>query len=308
MIIFLAKRMQHIKNRRGVSIAKLLLLTNVILLSSAFAQESGSSNVLPLEGAYLGQKTPGLTPEVFAPGIITTEDWGDAGRFSRDMNEFYVSRWRTVNEKVERKYSTYKKIDSRWHEIAVPDKEHQPYLSPDGKTIHFGKHYKERTEDGWSEVKSLGAPFEEIRMMSLSASSRGTLAFDEIGTNGNGILRYSELVNGKRQDPKPFSKEINTGTWNAHPFIAPDESYIMWDGARETGYGSSDIYVSFRLKDGSWGAAINLGDKVNTEAEEGGPRITPDGKYLFFNRMVTPADGDKASQSDLFWVDRCTDH
>lgn len=141
--------------------------------------------------------------------------------------------------------------------------------------------------------------------MGLTASTKGTLVFDEVGTNGNGVLRYSQLVDGKRQAPKPFGKEINTGTWNAHPFIAPDESYIVWDGERESGYGSSDVYISFRQGDGSWGTTINLGEEINTEAEEGGPRITPDGKYLFFNRMVTPAtyDANAESQSDLFWVD-----
>ncbi len=30
-------------------------------------------------------------------------------------------------------------------------------------------------------------------------------------------------------------KEINTGTWNAHPYIAPDESYLMWDGEERVG-------------------------------------------------------------------------
>ena len=143
----------------------------------------------------------------------------------------------------------------------------------------------------------------EIRIMSLTASANGTYAFDEIGSDGDGVIRYSRLIDGKREEPRPFGKEINTGTWNAHPFIAPDESYIMWDGERESGYGNSDGYISFRQKDGSWGAAINLGDEINTEAEEGGPRITPDGKYLFFNRVVTPAIGDAGPHSDLFWVD-----
>ena len=55
------------------------------------------------------------------------------------------------------------------------------------------------------------------------------------------------------------------GEWKAHPFIAPDESYLIWDDEREGGYGDNDLYISFRQQDGSWGAAINLGDKINTE-------------------------------------------
>lgn len=276
------------------------------LLISAMAT-GGASHAreeLPvLEGPYLGQTPPGSTAKPFAPGIVNTEDWGDAGGFSLDMNEFYVTRWRVENEKRETESVTYKRVGDRWHEVAVPDGTRRPFHSPDGKTLHYGAEYRERTADGWSEMKSLGSAFEEIRIMGLTASRKGTLVLDEVGTDGDGVIRYSRLVDGKREEPKPFGKEINTGTWNAHPYIAPDESYIMWDGERESGYGSSDLYISFRQPDGSWGEAINLGDTVNTEAEEGGPKVTPDGKYLFFNRMVPAASGDTDRQSDLFWID-----
>ena len=45
----------------------------------AFSSKSYSRDELPiLQGPYLGQKPPGLTPEVFAPGIVSTEhhEWG----------------------------------------------------------------------------------------------------------------------------------------------------------------------------------------------------------------------------------------
>lgn len=96
------------------------------------------------------------------------------------------------------------------------------------------------------------------------------------------------------------SDEINSGTWLAHPFIAPDESYIMWDGRKDGGFGSSDIYISFRQQDGAWGRAMNLGDEVNTDAWEAEARVTPDGKFLFFNRNV---GSDNYENVDIFWVD-----
>jgi len=158
--------------------------------------------------------------------------------------------------------------------------------------MHLGKRYKERAQDGWSEIKSLGSPFEEIPIMRLTASSKGTYVFDEMNKKGNGILRYSRLINGKREAPKPLSKEINMGKWNAHPFISPNESYILWDGERNSGFGDNDIYISFKQQNGLWGSAINLGSKVNTGAEENGAYVTPDGKYLFFNR-----------NGDIYWLD-----
>ncbi len=247
-----------------------------------------------LEGPYIGQKPPGLTPEVFAPGIVSKEhrDW--TGRFTPDMKEYYFNR----NNKKSRKTTTvlFKSENNRWQGTLLGT-QMGGSISPDGKTMHSGKQYRERTDDGWSELKSLGFPFEDIGIMVLTASLKGTYAFDERGTNGNGVLRYSQLIDGKREAPKPFNNKINTGKWTAHPFIAPDESYIIWDSENDGGYGDVDLYISFRQQDGSWGAAINFGDKVNTEGPDSGGIVTPDGKYLFFNRKISPDD------SDTYWVD-----
>ncbi len=288
-----------------MKMTKMWMLAFVVSFNVVMAQESKetSSYSLSLEGPYLGQETPGLTPEVFAPGLVTTPDWGDAGVFSMDMDEFYVSRWRMVDEEVERASVTFIKRAGEWIEKVDTSRVGLPSFSPDGNTRYLRSTYQERTAQGWSAEKSLGAAFEAIRIMSLSASDEGTLVLDEVGRGGNGVLRYSRVVDGNRQDPEPFSEAINTGTWNAHPFIAPDESYVMWDGERASGYGSSDIYISFRQADRTWGEAINLGGEINTAAEEGGPRVTPDGKFLFFNRMVPSANDEGQAQSDLFWVD-----
>jgi len=262
------------------------------------------------EGPYLGQKPPALTAMPFAPGIVNTEEWGDGIIFLQGMNEICVVRWKHTADAPEPENVIFENADNAWRKRAAPEGYCRRSLSPDGQTQHYRAKYKERTADGWSELKSLGPAFEDIRIMGLMSSAEGTLVFDEVGTiipdvgaTGDGLIRYSRLVDGKREEPTPFGKEINTGTFNAHPFIAPDESYIMWDGERDTGYGDNDLYISFRQQDGSWGEAINLGDKVNTDAEEGGAKITPDGKYLFFNRMVPRASGDGDLQSDLYWVD-----
>ncbi|MEW9799165.1 hypothetical protein [Alteromonas sp. CYL-A6] len=267
---------------------------------NSFAQELSDT----LKGPYLGQEPPGKTAKPFALGIVNTEHWGDSGRFSPDMNEFHVNRWKHSKDAAEPESVTFRRVGDHWVKTVLPPKTKAPYQSPDGKKQYFGKQFKQLTNEGWSELQSLGPAFEDIRVMSLSESTKGMLVIDEVGSaKGDGIIRYSKLINGKWSPPVAFGKAINTGTWNAHPFIAPDESYIMWNGRRDNGFGSSDIYISFQLQDGSWGEAINLGDKVNTEAEEGGPRVTPDGKFLMFNRMVPKKDNPQASQSDLYWID-----
>lgn len=161
--------------------------------------------------------------------------------------------------------------------------------------MYRGGHYMERTETGWSEVKSLGVAFDDIPIMRLTASSEGTYFLDE--RTREGTIRVSRLIDGQREAPRALGDEINSGMWTAHPFIAPDESYLIWDSEREGGYGESDLYISFRLEDGSWGAAINLGDGINSELDDAFGTVTPDGKYLFFYRDMSPGN------LDIFWAD-----
>lgn len=284
---------------------RICLFVILLLCALTISTKSYSQDAFPaLKGAYLGQTPPGLTATPFAPGIVNTEEWGDAGGFSADMTEFFVARWRHSRDAKEPESVIYKKAGEQWHKIVLPVGERRPFYAPDGKTLHYAASYKERTAQGWSELKSFGPAFEALQIMSLAASAKGTLVMDERGSSaGDGILRYSRLVSGKWQDPKPLPKQINSGIWNGHPYIAPDESYLIWDGERAGGFGDADLYISFRQKDGTWGEAINLGDKVNTAAEERGAQVTPDGKYIFFNRMVPHTNGKAGTQSDLYWID-----
>ncbi|MFD2567629.1 hypothetical protein [Pseudotenacibaculum haliotis] len=257
---------------------------------------------------YLGQEPPGVNAQVFAPGLVSTLDWEIGGVFTPDFKEFYFLR--EVGEKEKDKiqvFMVFKQNDKgEWKESIISRRVGQAIISPDGKTMHLGRRYKERMENGeWSEIKKLGAPYDSIPIMRMTSSLNGTYAFDEIGMpNGDSVLRYSQLINGQRELPQPFPKEINTGKHNAHPFIAPDESYVLWDGQRDDGPRNAEIYVSFKQADGSWGEAIKLGKGVNTKASEFGARVTPDGKYLFFNRNVGKVKPtDKYENTDIFWVD-----
>jgi hypothetical protein len=239
------------------------------------------------ENTYFGHKPPGLESEPLVRGIHSKEGWELGSTFTPDMKEFYFTA-STGDAPLDPTVTVFRKENRVW-------KKHDFYST--GNDIMYSKDkYIERTNTGWSEIKSLGAPYDSIRIMRLTASLKGTLVFDEATRDGNGVLRYSRLVDGKREAPKPLSKEINAGKWTAHPFIAPDESYIIWDSEREGGYGDSDMYISFRQPDDSWGAAINFGDKINTDGEDGGGYVTPDGKYLSYCPRCTPP-------YDRMWVD-----
>jgi len=246
-----------------------------------------------LEGAYMGQKPPGMVAEPFAPGVISKEGWELEGVFAPGMKEFYF----TSN----RKSSTvtgFRQHNNVWKKYIEFKRTGEVTFSPDGKRMHMAKGYKDRIGDGWSERKSLGPLFDrkDWGIMRLSASAMGTYVFDDYKSDD--IIRISTIKDGKRQEPKKMGAVVNTGKWTAHPFIAPDESYLIWDSEREGGFGDTDIYISFRQKDGSWGSAINMGDKVNSDKADFYASVTPDGKYILFNRTI-----DDKGNIDIYWVD-----
>jgi len=267
------------------------LLLSILAMSS---NSYGHDNPSVLEGPYLGQKPPGSTPKAFAPSVLSIEHRDGNAFFTPDLKEFYFTR-----RSKDAKWSlvVYKSKNNRWHETVVGPRVGRPILAPDGKTMHLGNKYMERTNTGWSEVKSLGPMFdrEDWGIMRLSASAKGTYVFDD--ARSNDVIRISRLKDGKREEPKLLGKNINSGKWTAHPFIAPDESYLIWDSERDNGYGKSDLYISFRQQDGSWGTAINMGAKINTEGTENGAYVSPDGKYLFFNSPISK------NNSGIYWVD-----
>jgi len=274
----------------------LILVTTLLLNACNVDKQSTKSNdSATIETAYLGQKPPGSTAVVFAPGLVSTEHRDNSAFFSPDMKTFYFTRMDIKTKKWS--LMVFKSENGQWHESVFGPRIGRPIFAPDGQTMHLGSKYIERTETGWSEVKSHGPMIDrdDWGIMRLSASAKGTYVFDDYKSKD--VIRISRLKDGKRETPQLLGKAINTGEWTAHPFIAPDESYLIWDSEREEGHGDSDLYISYRQADDSWGDAINLGNKINTDVWEGGASVTPDGKYLFFNRAVSPEN------TDIFWVD-----
>ena len=275
----------------------IILLLSVLTISS----KSYSEDEFPaIKGPYLGQKPPKMVAEPFAPSIISKEGWELEGVFAPGMKEFYFTLDRATDVKNFRPTVIgFRQENNIWKKFTEFRRRGEVTFSPDGKRMHMGKGYKDRMGDGWSERKSLGPMIdsEDWGIMRLTASAKGTYVFDDF-KNKNAI-RISILKDGKRQSPKKMSPVFNTGNRTAHPFIAPDESYLIWDSVREGGYGASDLYISFRQEDGSWGSAINMGDEVNSEKGDTFASVTPDGKYMLFNRKVD----DKGDDVDIYWVD-----
>jgi len=97
-------------------------------------------------------------------------------------------------------------------------------------------------------------------------------------------------------DPKRMGGEINTQWDEWDPCVSPDGDLLVFCSKNPSGLGEDDLFVSFRMNDGGWSEAVNLGDGINSDRSENRPFITADGKYLFFNSNVN-------GNRDVFWVE-----
>lgn len=261
-----------------------------------------------LKGSYLGQNTPGIIPEIFAQGIISTGSHEFSCCFSPEGKEFYFSR---RNPEIGKPVIMVSKIvDGVWSKpnIAsfVEDSySFEPWITPDNQRLYFqsGKVipgqpgpamnilYVEREDDGWSEAMNLGAPFNPAKAMHITSSLDGTIYTTDISSGpGNESLAIVEMVKGEYHELKklglPFNKELSM-----HPYISPDKNYIIFGVLRPDQKIDKVLLYSNKRKDGTWQEPreINLGMNA------GLPFVTSDGKILFFT-------SGEQGEGDIYWV------
>ena len=194
-------------------------------------------------------------------------------------------------------------VDGKWGKPEILPfsgqyRDTDPVLSPDGQKILFasdrpvnGKDehrwilwWVHKTPQGWSEPEAVpGAVNVEGSQVFGSIASNGNIYFASSRKTGLYDVFRSKFENGEYKTAEDLGPVINgPGIFTFESTIAPDESYLLLGSfGREGGYGSSDIWVSFN-ENGSWGKPINLGPQVNGPARDYSPRISGDGKWLYF--------------------------
>lgn len=243
-----------------------------------------------LKGPYLGQVPPEKEFKRFAPGIVETDH--SSISVSPDGKEIY---WGTGTSIMMTKL-----IDGQWikpvyatfsGESTAPFYDDNPFVAPDNKKLFFTSRrpkggalnksniwYVDRTSTGWSDPKPIS---DEVNGFGLhwliSVSNSGTLFFGGSGPddNGKGDLYCSKLVNGEYTKPLNLGPTINSKEPETQPFIAPDESYLLYTRVNA---GRPTPYISFKSKEGQWIEPISLKDYLG---EMSCLIVSPDEKYIF---------------------------
>lgn len=102
-------------------------------------------------------------------------------------------------------------------------------------------------------------------------------------SNDEGSIYLSHREGDDWSKPQKLGPTINTKSRETHASLSADGRYLYFTSDRKGGFGGLDIYVSEIEEDGTWSEAKNLGPAVNTELDEEGAYIHPDGKTLYFS-------------------------
>lgn len=250
---------------------------------------------------YAGLKPPGPRPEKLGPELMGVQDEYEFGSvFSKDTKEFYFGV--QMKDRAEIRYSYLE--NGSWSSPAtllehVLFTHNDPFLSPDEQRLYFiGQKendydiwFVKRTKTGWSKPinagKNINSSGNEYYM---SFTSDGDMYFSS-NRGGNYDIYKSEWRDGDFQRPEKLGDAINTGSYEADVFVAPDESYLIFCSTREKGFGQGDLYISFSDESGNWSQAVAMGESINTSGHELCPFVTHDGKYFLFT-----------SKEDIYWV------
>ena len=244
--------------------------------------------------------------EIFLTGLVSTGAYDRDGCFSPDMKYFYFSRI-LYDQQIILKISKDNK--GNWKEPKIAEfsgkyRDSSPFISPDGETLFFSSNrplnklnikpkdfdlyfIKKKKNSRWGKVK---------RFNHLINTTRGEY-YPTVSKNGNlyfcthpetDITKIhifkSEFKDGKYNQAIMLGNEINSNSLEVTPFIAPDESYLLFTSYRS---GNGDIYIS-NQKEGKWSKAKKLQGLVNSEWRDYCPSVSPDGRYFLFTSNRVP--------------------
>lgn len=195
-------------------------------------------------------------------------------------------------------------IENLGDSINSPYPEYSPVLSADERTIIFttrrpnttgglrmpdGLYFEDivvsyKDNNGhWSKPVSLSAnvntPGHEASI-NLTPDGQTLIVFK--GNIGSGNIYFTTYDGKDWTSLQEFGSDVNTNYFESHACLSNDGNVLFFTSDRPGGYGGRDIYRCVKLPNGNWSRALNMGPTVNTEYDEDGAFLHPDGHTFFF--------------------------
>jgi Tol biopolymer transport system component len=263
-----------------------------------------------LTSVAAAQSPPAKLQPTMVEGALSTVDDELNTAFTPDGQTVYFSK--NVGDRIG-VIVVSRRVKDGWSDPQVAPfsgqySDYDPFVSPDGSRLFWisnrpvdGKEKEdydiwmvEKRGNAWSSPVHLPAPINtDAEEFYPSVTAKGTLYFSS--TRPGGMGRGGDIYRATPQGsgygaPQTLGDSVNSATHDADPYIAPDESYIVFASyGRPQSVGDGDLYVSYN-RSGSWSAARPLQHDINSKAREYCPIASPDGKWLYFTSFRAPLD------------------
>ena len=140
-------------------------------------------------------------------------------------------------------------------------------------------------KDGkWGVPENMGLNINTNRhdaAVALSADASELIVFrDDYGV-GNLYISTKDSTGWTKA--VKLSDNINSNSNETHASFSHDRQRLYFVSDIKDGFGRKDIYYSNKLPDGTWAYPQNIGSHINTEYDEDGVYIHPDGQKLYFS-------------------------
>lgn len=270
-----------------------------------------------------GKKSVPQKAEILAPEVLSSDLPEFATAVSPNGKLLLFNRTTEDRKKMYMMYSIWE--NGTWGEpqnVHFSDGTHRdvdPSFTPDGGYLFFSSNrpLKNRKGDDFNvwvckiEGTEIGKPQALTKNVNTenteiftSLTKEGHLYFSRRGENMRDIIRC-ELKDKKYQPGEIIN--LNTGEARiGNPMVAPDESYIIFNGTGMDGFGQADLYLCWKNPDGSWSTPLNMGEEINSEYVEFAPSISSDGQILYFTSerpgMVEDFEEGARRPGDLYSV------
>ncbi|KPK64541.1 hypothetical protein AMJ83_02225 [candidate division WOR_3 bacterium SM23_42] len=239
---------------------RLLLCVFYLSVMNVVWSRSADAELTNLRGEYLGQQPPGNKPEPFVPALFSV--WSDRG--------FHLKS--------------------------------SVYFSPDGTELFFTNQtlpvvpgrscsiwFMQQRDSTWTEPQIASFSSDYCDQLTHYAADGSRIFFvskrpvDSRGAPEDSDIWYATRSNGGWAEPYRVDYPINT-TSNETGAVLNRDGSMFFSSDRPGGSGGFDLYQT-RIINGTFTEPLNLGESVNTGAEEHVVCAAPDVNFLIVYRV-----------------------
>ena len=276
----------------------LVVISGLTIMTSCDSQENTPNGSNSDKVLYFGQRPPGIKAEVFAPDVLTFEPhdspiilqnetsliigtMSDGMKFYELIDGNLSSSTNPFNFNI---LEICNGVDVYCNGMELSHSENRIYFLL-WKNGNEKFHFIEKEGNNWTSPKLLSDELDSIKThWQFTVAKNENLYFSSEG------LMVSVYDGNTHLKPITLKMEDDSFIEGETPFIAPDESYLIFSR-------DDDLYISYKRNNDSWTNPQNLGQDINSDQLDLCPRISPNGKYLFF---ITRRDSPYFA---IYWAD-----